>query len=62
MIEKNQIVLKGIIHEFIEDKPRVDNCYKCSLKEICYEKFENFVCGIFFDEKITNGHFEIKAK
>ena len=59
---KNQIILKGIIHEFIEDKPKVDNCYKCSLKEICYKNFENFVCGIFFDEKITNGYFEIKIK
>lgn len=57
---KNQIILNDVIHEFIEDKPKVDNCNKCSLKEICYERFEKFVCGIFFDEKITNGHFEIK--
>lgn len=45
---KNQIILNDVIHEFIEDKPRVDNCNKCSLKEICYERFEKFVCGIFF--------------
>lgn len=57
---KNQIILNGVIYEFIEDKPRVDNYNKCSLKEICYERFKNFVCGIFFNEVVKNGHFETK--
>lgn len=60
MAEKNQIILKGVVHEFIQDKPKVDNCNKCSLKDICYENFERFVCDIFTDEKVANGYFKIK--
>lgn len=58
---KNQIILNDVVHEFVQDKPRVDNCNKCSLKEICYEKFEKFVCGIYTNEQVENGHFEIKV-
>lgn len=59
-MKKNQIILNDVIHEFIQDKPRVDNCNKCSLQTICYERFEKFVCGIFFNNEVNNGHFEIK--
>lgn len=48
------------IHEFIEDKPKVDNCFKCSLKQICDDRAENaLICKIFNEE---NGHFESKVK
>ena len=57
---KNQIVLNDVVHEFVQDKPRVDNCYKCSLRKICDEKFDKFICSMFFDDKIENGYFEVK--
>lgn len=57
--QKNQIVLNGESHYFVEDKPRVDNCSKCSLQEVCYQqKNDVFICSIFYNENISNGHFE----
>ena len=63
---KNQIILKDVVHEFVQDKPTQDCCYKCSLQQVCYEKFDisrnrDFLCSIFTDEEIINGHFETKG-
>lgn len=64
-MKKNQIILKGVIHEFVQDKPTQDCCYKCSLQQVCYKKFDinynrDFLCNIFTDEEVINGHFETK--
>ena len=65
MIAKNQIILNDVIYEFIQDKPKVDTCYKCSLQQICYEKMDvnynrDSICNIFTNDEIVNGHFKIK--
>lgn len=57
---RNEIVINNVVHTFIKDKPKVDCCNQCSLQEICYERFDKFVCSIFFSDKVENGHFEIK--
>lgn len=60
-MKKNQIILNGIVHKFIQDKPSQDYCWKCSLKHICDTKLtiDSNLCNIFITDKVENGHFEL---